>query len=238
MTRKLIAVLSRPENPRNVGAALRACVNFGVSSFRVVTPAFDWGDEERKLVRIASAGAWGLLEELRVYLSLPEALEDCRFVIGTSARFRAEMPLSTPAEIIATVSNSVLDGSGFPLAVVFGCESNGLTGAETDYCHALLSLQTNPAFSSLNLGQAVAVVMHSIVSGLGSLDIKNCVAYESAVATADDIERLIAMVDWDFNCSSHSQAQLRRLLMRSKPTQEDMYMLYNLVRRCKRNTQN
>lgn len=49
------------------------------------------------------------------------------------------------------------DGGG-KLGFLFGSERNGLTNSELIYASALLQIPTQPAFSSLNLGQAVQIV--------------------------------------------------------------------------------
>ncbi len=49
-------------------------------------------------------------------------------------------------------------GGGGKLGFLFGSERNGLTNSELVYASALLQIPTQPAFSSLNLGQAVQIV--------------------------------------------------------------------------------
>lgn len=49
-------------------------------------------------------------------------------------------------------------GGGGKLGFLFGSERNGLSNAELVYASALLQIPTQPAFSSLNLGQAVQIV--------------------------------------------------------------------------------
>jgi TrmH family RNA methyltransferase len=47
-------------------------------------------------------------------------------------------------------------------AVVFGPEKSGLTNEDIDRCHALLTIPTEPGFSSLNLAMAVQVVAYEL----------------------------------------------------------------------------
>jgi tRNA C32,U32 (ribose-2'-O)-methylase TrmJ len=81
---KVRVVLVRPESPGNVGAVARVIKNTGLLGLDLVAPT-DWHTVEcwRK--------AWGareVLEQARVFASLPEALADCRraFVFRTCAR--------------------------------------------------------------------------------------------------------------------------------------------------------
>lgn len=43
-----------------------------------------------------------------------------------------------------------------------GREDKGLTNDELDRCHALVTIPTNPAYRSLNLAQAVAIMCYEI----------------------------------------------------------------------------
>ena len=52
------------------------------------------------------------------------------------------------------------EASAGPVAVVAGREDSGLTNAELDLCHALVTIPTDPAHSSLNLAQAVAIMAY------------------------------------------------------------------------------
>jgi TrmH family RNA methyltransferase len=46
------------------------------------------------------------------------------------------------------------------VALVFGREDAGLTNEETDRCHAIVGIPTNPGHRSLNLAQAVAIMAY------------------------------------------------------------------------------
>src|SRR5436305_13432547 len=77
---KLSIVLVSPRNPLNIGAAARAMSNFGFTDLRLVTPYEVAFREARSAVR-----SQYILESARVFSQLPEAIEDCSRVIGTTA---------------------------------------------------------------------------------------------------------------------------------------------------------
>ena len=47
-------------------------------------------------------------------------------------------------------------------ALLFGRESTGLTNAELDRCHYHTQIPVDPAFSSMNLGSAVSVLLYEL----------------------------------------------------------------------------
>ena len=88
-------VLVNPSHPGNIGAAARAMKTMGLSQLCLVAP-----DEFPSGTATALAcGADDILSNARVCATLDEALADCRYVVGTSARVRGvSLPLVDPRE--------------------------------------------------------------------------------------------------------------------------------------------
>jgi len=61
----------------------------------------------------------------------------------------------------------VQEGSTGPVAIVAGREDRGLTNAELDLGHALVTISTDPGHSSLNLAQAVAIMAYETWNARG-----------------------------------------------------------------------
>ena len=78
-------VLVRPQMGENIGAAARAMWNFGLDRMRIVAPRDGWPNP--KAVAMAS-GAGRLLDEALLCDGVPGALEDCHYVMATTARAR------------------------------------------------------------------------------------------------------------------------------------------------------
>src|SRR5204862_1872491 len=56
---------------------------------------------------------------------------------------------------------------GQEVAVVFGREDWGMSNAMLDACHAVTTIPTNPAYPSLNLAQAVLLVLYQLFQRAG-----------------------------------------------------------------------
>ena len=78
-------ILSRPQLGENIGAAARAMANFGLDDLRLVAPRDGWPNEKANHMAV---GAKFVLDKVRVFDTLEQALGDLHFVYATSARDR------------------------------------------------------------------------------------------------------------------------------------------------------
>lgn len=156
-------VLCRPAGPRNVGSILRAALNFGPAEIVIVAPGrpslLIHPDFEQM-----SHGGEGSRETIRVVDTIQEALADCHHVVAFTARARAKQRRVNWREHGPTLQG-LADDPEQRLALVFGSEESGLTKEEAAAASELAHLRTSVEHTSLNLAQAVTVVLHSLFSG-------------------------------------------------------------------------
>jgi tRNA/rRNA methyltransferase len=146
-------VLVRPHVPGNLGSVARAARNFGVGDVRLVEPACSPDEEAYRL----ASGADRLLDELRRWPTLVEAVADFDAVIATSSlRGRSERRWLTLAELPGFLDSV---GSDARVAYVFGPERSGLTEEERSRASATVNVPTEPTFPTMNLSHTVAVVL-------------------------------------------------------------------------------
>ena len=151
----LCVVLISTRNPLNIGAAARAMANFGFKDLRVVNP-YEVAFQEA----VSAVGGAHVLRSARVFATLPEALEDCPLVVGTTAAQNRE--IQQPIERLEAGAPQVRNHAG-KVALLFGSEKFGLSNEDMSFCHALIRIPTVPGTPSMNLGQAVAVCLWEIV---------------------------------------------------------------------------
>ena len=152
----IVVVLHRPRKLTNIAGTMRAMKNMGLRRLRLVDPAeYDEDDVEGIAHRSADLRA-----ATTVYASLDAALADAIYVVGATARPRgaatcAATPRALAPELLARAA-------GGPVVLLFGPEDNGLTNAELDRCHCILSIPADPAYPSLNLAHAVLLVAYEL----------------------------------------------------------------------------
>ena len=153
---QIAVVLSHTSHPGNIGAAARAMKTRGLSDLRLVNPR----EFPSEVATVRAAGAADVLGAACVFSSLNAAIADCVYVVGSSARGRdfvgEVMDARTAAIQLASIT------SQGKVAIVFGCETSGLTNAEVALCQTLAYVPTHPDYSSLNLGSAVQVFGYEI----------------------------------------------------------------------------
>jgi tRNA/rRNA methyltransferase len=149
-------ILCEPQLGENIGAAARAMANFGLWDLRLVRPRDGWPNEKA----IASASrADHVLERVRVFETLEEAIGDLTLVYATTARSRdMQKEVLGPEEASANMAGHILGGQGAGL--LFGRERWGLLNEEVAMSDAIVTLPVEPAFASLNIAQAVLLMAY------------------------------------------------------------------------------
>ena len=181
-------VLVGTTHPGNIGAAARAMKNMGIKNLSLVQPKEFPSD----VAIYRSKAAKDILEHAQVFNNLEEAIFDCELVIGTSARGRkVPWPILNPKEAAEEVSRS---SSHHNIAIIFGREDRGLTNEELGLCNLHVNIPTDPDYSSLNLAQAVQILVYEIRQAiLDEQEDKNY--WDVELANNDQTELLINHMD-------------------------------------------
>ncbi|MCS0504540.1 RNA methyltransferase [Ancylobacter mangrovi] len=151
-----MVILVEPQLGENIGSAVRAMGNFGLSRLRIVNPREGWPNP--KAVTFAS-GADRILEEAEIFPDLRSAVSDLNFLAAATARERGMQKSVIGADTMAVETASRI-AAGDTVGILFGRERTGLYTEEVSLADVILTLPVNPAFASLNLGMAVAVVSY------------------------------------------------------------------------------
>ncbi len=149
-------VLHRPRFPENIGAAARAMRNMGLGRLVVVNPE---NFIEARVRMMATHVAGDVVDALTRFDSLAEAVADCGYVVGTTARLGGERQAVVSPPVMARRLITISQEN--EVALVFGPEDRGLTNQEIRLCHALVNIPTDD-FASLNLAQAVMVMCYEV----------------------------------------------------------------------------
>lgn len=153
----VVFILVATQHPGNIGAAARAMKTMGLGRLRLVSPRHFPSDE----ATARASGADDVLQNAEVFTSLADAVADCHWVAGTTARDRGrQWPEMQPRALAERTAERV--GAGQKVAIVFGRENSGLSNDELELCHAMIRIPANPDYSSLNLGSAVQVISYEM----------------------------------------------------------------------------
>ena len=243
-------VLVEPSHPGNVGAAARALKTMGFSRLVLVAPRVPHVQSDPEAIAMAS-GADDVLAGAHVVPTLAAALNGVQWSVALTARLREYGPPQfAPRAAAAQAREHAVHGD---IALVFGNERTGLSNEDVERCSVLAHIPANPAYSSLNLAQAVQVLAYelrtaylgaggaSVAGSAGSAGSAGAAASAegqgadvAARAPSDDIERmyvhlenaLIALEFLDPANPKKLMSRLRRLFARSGLEREEV----NIVR--------
>jgi tRNA/rRNA methyltransferase len=225
----LRVVLVRSRNPLNMGAAARAMVNFGFRCLRVVEP-YDAGFREAR----SAVDAEPVLNAAEEFSSVAAAVADCALVVGTAegSGRRTEEPLERLETVAAEMAKSLRGGG--KVAVLFGSEKTGLSNQALSHCQRVLRIPTESAQPSMNLGQAVAVVLYELVREREPEAAREAVT----MASAGDRERLVALLTEMLERSTveressgpTAEERVRRLIRPMALTEEEAHGWMGVVR--------
>lgn len=138
----------------NIGMTARAMMNFGLTDLRLVRPKCKW--PHAKAIS-ASSGAHAVLTDANIFDTTEEAVADLNRLGATTARLRDMIkPVKDSRGWAKTMRDAI--GRGDKCGILFGAERMGLHNDDLALADTLITVPTNPFFSSLNLAQSVLLM--------------------------------------------------------------------------------
>jgi tRNA/rRNA methyltransferase len=229
-----IVVLVEPQLGENIGAAARAMANFGLARLRLIKPRDGWPSLPAQR---SASGADRILDDAALFDTVAAAIADCTLVLATTARAHDQAkPVLGPDEAAAFLAPHVAAGEN--VAIMFGRERYGLENDEVALADRIVTFPINPAFASLNLAQAVALVAYEwfkLASG-GKLPFampqKSQPAPKQQVqAFFANLERALDEIEYfrPLDKRATMLVNLRNIFARMQPTQQDIQTLHGIV---------
>ncbi|MFN3766543.1 MAG: RNA methyltransferase [Aliihoeflea sp.] len=149
-------ILVEPQLGENIGMVARAMANFGLAELRLVNPRDGWPNEK---ARAAASRADHVIDKVRVFDTLAEAIGDLNYVLATTARERDGFkPVRGPVSAAGELRRRYRAGEG--IGILFGRERFGLNNEEVALADEIVTFPVNPAFASLNIAQAVLLMSY------------------------------------------------------------------------------
>lgn len=148
-----VVILDKSQLADNIGAVARVMANFGLTELRLVSPRDGWPQD--RAWATASGADW-VLEGVKVFDTVAEAIADLNTVFATTARPReTRQPVRTPRESARVLYDDT--ASGLKTGLLFGGERAGLETTDIALCAGITTIPIDPKHHSLNLAQAVAI---------------------------------------------------------------------------------
>ena len=229
-----IVILVRPQLADNIGAVARAMANGGLFDLRLVAPRDGWPQE--RAWRMAS-GADRILDAAPVYATVPDAVADLQRVFATCPRPRHVVKPVLTARGAAAEQRAVV-ARGLRCGILFGPERAGLDREDLAAADALVRIPLNPAFNSLNLGQAVMVAAYEWWTAADETLPRLLGTHETTVATKAELDNFLGHLVGELDDCGFLRnlpkrpgmvQNLRHLFQRGEVTQQELRTLHGVV---------
>jgi tRNA/rRNA methyltransferase len=229
-----IMILVEPQLGENIGAAARVMANFGLGRLRLVRPRDGWPNSQ---ARRSASGADRILDRIGLFDTLEGAIADCTVVLATTARAHDQAkPVIGPDQATVFLMPHVTAGEN--VAVLFGRERYGLENAEVALADRIVTFPVNPAFASLNLAQAVAVVAYEWFKHASGSALPFRMPERSEPAGKQQIQAFFSNLERQLDLIEYFRpldkratmlVNLRNIFARMQPTRQDIQTLHGVV---------
>ena len=222
-------ILVEPQLGENIGAAARVMANFGLGRLRLVRPRNRWPNSQARRSASEPIGSW------TDRLVRHPGRRDCRLyrrARGDRAPHDQAKPVIEPDQAAVFLMPHVSAGEN--VAVLFGRERYGLENAEVALADRIVTFPVNPAFASLNLAQAVAVVAYEwFKHASGSALLSGCPSDRSRLASSRSrrsspiSRRQLDLIEYfrPLDKRATMLVNLRNIFARMQPTRQDIQTL-------------
>jgi TrmH family RNA methyltransferase len=222
-------VLVRPRGAANVGAVARAMKNMGLRDLCLVAPRA----RSTMVARAMAVHADDVLAQARSIDTIAAAVADCQLVVGTTCRggsYRAAAD-----DLVAAAPELTAAARGGSIALLFGPEDHGLTNEDLQHCQRLISINSDPAYASLNLAQAVMICCYELRRATGAVPVE---PERPPPAAAEEVERMLqhlqrALLKIGFlipDNPAHIMLALRQLFGRTTLDEREVRIFLGLAR--------
>ncbi len=227
-------VLVNTTHPGNIGGVARCMKNMGLSRLYLVKPK-QYPDPQAQW---RAASATDVLDAAVQTESVEDAIRDCQFVVGASARQRRiPWPLLAARDAAGRIAEVA---SGEQVAILFGREDRGLTNEELQLCNLHLTIPSSDTYSSLNLAMAVQIVCYELFllsESPATARVVEDAEWDAPFAKSEDLERFYAhleetLVQLEFldpKAPRQLMARLRRMYGRVRLDEMELNILRGIL---------
>jgi tRNA/rRNA methyltransferase len=163
---KFTVILSRPENPENIGLVARNMKNTGFDDLRLAGIS-----SLEKRTFVTAVHAREILENARFYAEVSDATEDLDVIFAATAKARKNFSVLPLGDAL----KKMFDFAGTSrVGLLFGNERTGLISEELLHSNFRFKIPQSVKQPSYNLASAVLITLFSIFSSQGSCLDKVC----------------------------------------------------------------
>lgn len=187
-------ILMESEHEGNVGAVCRSMANFGFNRLVLVNPKCDLESDD--FFRRAKHSK-DVIDKIKVVKRLPKY----DILIGTTAQISSGYNVDRSVICLDVLQDKIIklacvkDISKKRIGILFGREGDGLTNQELSKCDLITTINSCSEYPTLNLSQAVTIVLYELAKGRRIISNFNKVVDKIEIASDKDKKQLLKLVN-------------------------------------------
>jgi len=236
-TENITVVLNRPKYAGNIGSVARCAKNMGIERLFVV----DYSNPDMEAIKkMATHFAADVVENMKYFNRLDEALSDFHYVVGTTSRLGSVRgPVVHPREMAEQIADITQNNK---VAILFGPEDAGLTNDELKYCHLLVTIPTSDDLKSINLSHAVMILCYEIFTACTPSPERFTPKLATSAeleGTYDHLKEVFVKIGFiNLEKPDYWMTNVRRLLSRTKLFSKEVQIIRGICRSVERSIEN
>jgi tRNA/rRNA methyltransferase len=236
-TENITIVLNKPKYPGNIGSVARCAKNTGIEKLFIVGHS---NPDIEEIKKMATHFATDVIENMRHFSRLEEALSGFRYIVGTTSRLgSARGPVVHPREMAEQIADISQNNR---VAILFGPEDAGLANDDLKYCHLLVTIPTSDELKSINLSHAVMILCYEIFTACTPTTER----FTSKLATSfelegmyDHLKKMLIKIDFiNLEKPDYWMTNIRRFLSRTKLFSKEVQIIRGICRHVERSIEN
>ncbi len=222
----LNVVLVGSKYPRNIGLVSRILCNYGIERLILVRPQCELNEEAKQ----GAAQGQGPLENVTIYSSWDDFYqsEPDGLRVGFSRRQGKRRP-SVPLEEL--LSEPLIDFKQ-PLFFIFGAEDHGLSAEDLDMVHRMAFFDLPGDLQSMNLSHSVLVAVLTFYQRFKTTAPPSVPPAPEPIVDPEPFLTLwLKSLNFDLESQPRWNAltMLKQLILRAKPTNDELHKLEMIV---------
>jgi len=222
---KIKVVLVETSHPGNIGSAARAMKTMGFKKLFLVSPKC----QINEISYAMASNAGDVLDNAIVFNSLSEALSDCDYIIGATARQR-DIPIEifNPREVAKKIHIKQLKS----IALLLGNEARGLTNEQLALCSIGLHIPCNKDYTSLNIASSLQIMLYEIlfeskneVSDINKIDKNDIASHEKLMSFLSHLDTVLKNINFIKDDRPMISRKINYIFKKSDLSEEEINIL-------------
>jgi tRNA (cytidine32/uridine32-2'-O)-methyltransferase len=222
---KIKVVLVETSHPGNIGSAARAMKTMGFKNLFLVSPKC----KINEISYAMASNAGDVLDEAIVFDNLSEALSDCDYIIGATARQR-DIPIEifNPREVAKKIHTKQFKS----IALLLGNEARGLTNEQLSLCSIGLHIPCNKNYTSLNIASSLQIILYEILfeskneaSDINKIDKSDIASHEKLMSFLSHLDKVLKDINFIKDDRPMISRKINYIFKKSNLSEEEINIL-------------